>query len=124
MSNPLTRRMAQAALVLAAGAAPVVGAAGQAHAQALGDEAVNGALDRVTQTAEDVANGVGADVTKAAMPVLAPLVHQVAEDTAHTTGTLLHDAGHTLAERGPNPEQLDEVLPQIAPVNTDGFSLL
>ncbi|MFJ3927222.1 ATP-binding protein [Streptomyces sp. NPDC090022] len=32
MSLPLTRRIARAALLLAAGAAPVVGAAGAAHA--------------------------------------------------------------------------------------------
>ncbi|WP_128379601.1 ATP-binding protein [Streptomyces cavernae] len=35
MSLPLTRRIARAALLIAAGAAPVVGAAGSAHAAAL-----------------------------------------------------------------------------------------
>ncbi|MFI6769825.1 ATP-binding protein [Streptomyces sp. NPDC050355] len=88
MSLPVTRRIARAALLVAAGAAPVVGAAGSASAAALPDKApdlggltapldsrnTNKALDHAAHDGAGVLNATG----KKAVTKLAPALVETA----------------------------------------------
>ncbi|UQA93269.1 hypothetical protein [Streptomyces halobius] len=79
MSHPVTRRIARAALLIAAGAAPVVGAAGSANALSVPPKAPVGGLDAdgTNQKVDDVAEtGVGMANT---------LGHQTASELAPAT---------------------------------------
>jgi hypothetical protein len=80
MTLPLTRRIARAALFVAVGAAPVVGAAGSANAaalpqltnlgpvSALDGAAVGDTLDNGAQQATSLAGEVGSETVKTAVP--------------------------------------------------------
>ncbi|OEV14277.1 ATP-binding protein, partial [Streptomyces nanshensis] len=79
MSNPLTRRIARTALLTAAGAATVVGAAGAASAVELPASPVGGVsnldgeglgntLDRTAQDTTAVAGETGGSAVKKAVP--------------------------------------------------------
>ena len=80
MSLPLTRRIARAALLIAAGAAPVVGAAGSASAvdlqqaaplgslTALDADGVGGTVDGASEQVSDVAGTTGGAAVKKAAP--------------------------------------------------------
>ncbi|MFB7942705.1 ATP-binding protein, partial [Streptomyces sp. NPDC056049] len=82
MSLPLTRRIARAALIVAAGAAPVVGAAGSASAldhslaptgalgglTALDAADAGSAVDGAAQTTTGVAGAAGGQAVGSAVP--------------------------------------------------------
>lgn len=86
MSLPLTRRIARAALLVAAGAAPVVGAAGAANAAGLESVPQLGALTATDAPAAttDAAAGAVDTAGSAAETLPAP-----AADVAGTAGGLL-----------------------------------
>ncbi|MBO0654880.1 MULTISPECIES: hypothetical protein [Streptomyces] len=93
MSLPLTRRIARVALLVAAGAAPVVGAAGSASAAALPqatDLAPVSALDTTTasktvgaasEQAGSVASGVGSKAVHTAVPAATGAVQKAGSET-------------------------------------------
>jgi hypothetical protein len=91
MSNPVVRQLAKAALLLAAGTAPVLGAAGQAGAvgQALGPDlpgltSLDGdSVSRTVDTAAGVTGEAGGEAVRTALPIVAPL----AQETTTTTGS-------------------------------------
>ncbi|MFJ8859908.1 ATP-binding protein [Streptomyces sp. NPDC102451] len=80
MSLPLTRRIARAALLIAAGAAPVVGAAGVAGAAvlpqtpalggltSLDNAGLSSTLDSASRQGSEVANGTGGKVVGTTLP--------------------------------------------------------
>ncbi|MGW4234733.1 ATP-binding protein [Streptomyces sp. NPDC004980] len=104
MSLPLTRRIARAALLIAAGAAPVVGAAGVAGAAGLpqtpalgGLTSLDGAgttLDGATKQGAKAANETGGKVVGTTLPVAGGTVEKagtvadgkLATDTLPTGG--------------------------------------
>ncbi|MER7666137.1 ATP-binding protein [Streptomyces sp. NPDC096193] len=111
MSLPLTRRIARAALLIAAGAAPVVGAAGSASAvdlpqapvgslTALDAEGVTGTLDGAAQKSTEVAGQTGGSAVKKAVPAAGktvgktgktatPVAQKAAGDAAGSAGDVL-----------------------------------
>ncbi|MEU3049431.1 MULTISPECIES: ATP-binding protein [unclassified Streptomyces] len=111
MSLPLTRRIARAALLIAAGAAPVVGAAGSAGAAtlpetpvggltALDTANVDGTVDSVSRETTEVAGQVGGPTAEKAAPAAtgtlgkaaeqaAPVAERAAGDAAGEAGGLL-----------------------------------
>ncbi|MER7624898.1 ATP-binding protein [Streptomyces sp. NPDC126503] len=114
MSLPLTRRIARAALLLAAGAAPVVGAAGSASAldhglvptgalgnvSALDATSANDAVDSASQTATGVVGEAGGKAVGAAAPTAGktvdaagktatPLAQEATGDAADSAGRLV-----------------------------------
>ncbi|MBP0460749.1 ATP-binding protein [Streptomyces montanisoli] len=114
MSLPMTRRIARAALLVAAGAAAPVVAAGAANAASLPGATDLGAvssldganvgntLDRGAQQATDMAGQTGSHIVGTAVPAagrtvgsagktVAPAAQKVAGDTAGTAGTMLGD---------------------------------
>ncbi|MFE3324885.1 ATP-binding protein [Streptomyces sp. NPDC059176] len=112
MSLPLTRRIARAALLVAAGAAPVVGAAGSANAVELGPTqdlggslstvdgvAVGDATDGTAHQAAGLANETGGRVVGTTLPAAAPL-GQAARTGAPTAqqmgGQAAGNAAHAL----------------------------
>ncbi|MDT0410269.1 MULTISPECIES: hypothetical protein [unclassified Streptomyces] len=105
MSKPLTRRLAGAALLLAAGAAPVIGAAGAANAaelpstQGLGVSSLDG--DAVGSTVDGAAKG--------AAQTLGETGGKAVGKAAPEAGKLVGHAGHTVApvtERAGNGDLL------------------
>lgn len=123
MSLPLTRRIAQAALLLAAGAAPVVGAAGSANAAELpatpdlgGVTALDGAnlgntVDGATQNATGMAGDTGSKAVKKAVPAAGktvgkgaktatPAAQKAAGDLAGSTGDVVGDTAGTATKGG------------------------
>ncbi|WP_053170672.1 hypothetical protein [Streptomyces sp. SBT349] len=130
MSHPLTRRLAKAALLLAAGAVPVVGAAGQAAAVtpdvsrlALDPDGVSQTLGETTGAATDTTEKVGGDAVKAAMPVVAPVARGAAEDTGRMAGGLTQTLAHTAADSGVT-EQAVGMLPVVDQGKVGGMPLL
>ncbi|MGI5339858.1 ATP-binding protein [Streptomyces sp. CA-181903] len=111
MSLPLTRRIAQVALLVAAGAAPVVGAAGAASADALKAPELGGLtavdatqvgnhVETVSKTADAVTTDAGNKVVHTALPAA-----KKALGTTSTTGkATLHSgqktAGHLAGTTG------------------------
>ncbi|EPH42162.1 ATP-binding protein [Streptomyces aurantiacus] len=114
MSLPLTRRIARAALLVAAGAAPVVGAAGSASAAELpatsdlrGFTALDGAnvgdtVDDTAQKVTDLAGETGSKAVKKGTPAVgqalgksvrttAPAAQQVGSDLTDATGEVVGD---------------------------------
>ncbi|MEE1741677.1 ATP-binding protein [Streptomyces sp. BE147] len=119
MSLPLTRRIARAALLIAAGAAPVVGAAGAAGAAELppapdlgGLTALDGAglgntLDSASQQGTKAAGETGGRLVGTTLPaagetvgkagaVAAPAAQETAGRTAGTAGELLGNTAGAL----------------------------
>ncbi|MDT0307706.1 ATP-binding protein [Streptomyces sp. DSM 44917] len=123
MSHPLKRRMARAALLLAAGAAPVIAAAGQASADshgarpsglaALEGDGVAEVLEGSVGVANELAAEAGGDLGKAVMPVAGPVVEEAGSGAARTTGNLVGGVSRTVAENGPSPEALVDSLPSM-----------
>ncbi|MET9950955.1 ATP-binding protein [Streptomyces sp. NPDC006339] len=95
MSLPLTRRIARAALLVAAGAAPVVGAAGSASALDHSLAPTGGlpglsALDTAaTDSAVDSATGVVGETGGKAVDTAVPATQQLAGDPAGGAGEVL-----------------------------------
>ncbi|MET9932608.1 MULTISPECIES: ATP-binding protein [unclassified Streptomyces] len=110
MSLPLTRRIARAALIVAAGAAPVVGAAGSASALDHG-LAPAGALGSLTavDVAEagstlDGASRSTSGVVGQAGEAAAPVAEKVAGDTAGSTaGKVVGKTAGAAAESAEGP---------------------
>ncbi|MFP3988115.1 ATP-binding protein [Streptomyces sp. E11-3] len=121
MSLPLTRRIARAALLVAAGAVPAVGAAGSASAVELPDTSnlggltqLDGAadtLDGATQNVTEMAGEAGGNAVKKAAPTAgktggkavttaAPVAQRAAGDVAGSTGEMLGETGETAAKGG------------------------
>ncbi|UNO40080.1 ATP-binding protein [Streptomyces sp. MST-110588] len=121
MSLPLTRRIARAALLVAAGAAPMVGAAGSASAMdltkkpdlgaltAVDPGSVADAVDDTTQGATEVAGETGGETVKHAVPAAGkaaggtvkkatPAAQKIAGDTAGNAGDLLGDTAKSATE--------------------------
>ncbi|MFF0060521.1 ATP-binding protein [Streptomyces sp. NPDC005279] len=121
MSLPLTRRIARAALLIAAGAAPVVGAVGSASAAdlpqapiggltALDADGAGGTVDGATQKTSDLAGKTGGDAVEQAVPAAgktvgkagrtaAPVAQKAAGDTAGGAGDVVGGAAGTTTER-------------------------
>lgn len=121
MSLPLTRRIAKAALLTAAGAASVVGATGSAGAvdlqQAsdlgglsnLDTAGVTEAAGRTAGTAADLTGEVGGDALKGGMPTgrlmneageaVTPLAERAVEDTTETANGELGETVTRTAHR-------------------------
>ncbi|MFF2325165.1 MULTISPECIES: ATP-binding protein [unclassified Streptomyces] len=123
MSLPLTRRITRAALLIAAGAAPVIGAAGAAGAAELpqapelgGLTTVDGAglgktVDGATQQGTEAAGETGGRLVGTALPVAgrtgaqaAPVVQDAAGDAAGSAGQVLGSAAGA-ATQGALPTQ-------------------
>ncbi|MFE3906242.1 ATP-binding protein, partial [Streptomyces sp. NPDC059153] len=127
MSLPLTRRIARAALLIAAGAAPVVGAAGAAGAAELpqapelgGLTTVDGAglgktVDGASQQGTKAAGETGGKIVGTTLPAAgktvdkagaqaAPTVQKAAGGTAGSAGAVLGGAAGA-APRGGLPVQ-------------------
>ncbi|MDX3583216.1 ATP-binding protein [Streptomyces europaeiscabiei] len=124
MSLPLTRRIARAALLTAAGAASVVGAAGSASAAPElpatpnlgGLSAVDGAnagttVDGATQNVTGVASDAGTKAAKQTLPSVSktggktvktttPVAQKAAGETAGSAGTVLGDTSKTATKGG------------------------
>ncbi|MFE9117310.1 ATP-binding protein [Streptomyces sp. NPDC007172] len=124
MSLPLTRRIARAALLIAAGAAPVVGAAGSASAvdvpqvapnlsglTQMDPSSVSNAVDGVTQKTTGMAGETGAEAVKKAVPaagktvgqtgkVATPAAQKAAGDAAGSAGDILGSAAKTATQSG------------------------
>ncbi|GGR68763.1 ATP-binding protein [Streptomyces aureoverticillatus] len=134
MSLPLTRRIAQAALLVAAGAAPVVGAAGSASAAELspttdlrGITALDGAnvgetVDDTTQKVTDLAGETGSKAVKKGAPAVgqtlgksvrttAPAAQQVGSDVTETAGDVVGDTADTATKNGLSDDTLGKGAP-------------
>ncbi|MEV0318772.1 ATP-binding protein [Streptomyces sp. NPDC050658] len=114
MSLPLTRRIARAALLIAAGAAPVVGAAGSASAAELpatpdlgGVTALDGAglgntVDGAAQNVTGLAGETGSKAVKKAVPAAGKTVGSGAKTTTpaaqKAAGGVAGSAGEVLGE--------------------------
>ncbi|WP_405998697.1 ATP-binding protein [Streptomyces sp. NBC_00829] len=110
MSLPLTRRIARAALLIAAGAAPVVGAAGSAGAAelpsapldsvtALDAGSVSGALDGATQKTSDLAGNTGGEAVKQTVPAAGKTVGKAGRTaTQKAAGDAKGGAGDVLGQ--------------------------
>ncbi|GGX40269.1 ATP-binding protein [Streptomyces fructofermentans] len=116
MSLPLTRRIARAALLIAAGAAPVVGAAGSASAAELPAapdlggltslDTAGSSLDGATRHATGLAGNPGGKAVKKAVPATGktggkavkkatPAAQKAAGDVAGTASGVLGDAAES-----------------------------
>ncbi|MEV4945175.1 ATP-binding protein [Streptomyces sp. NPDC053755] len=138
MSLPLTRRIARAALLVAAGAAPVVGAAGSASAldhslaptgalsgiSSLDGAGVGTAVDGASQTATGVAGDTGSKAVGKAVPAAGktvgtagktatPAAQKVAGDTAGSAGEVLGETAGTATDSAPATGALGEGVPSL-----------
>ncbi|MFE5484591.1 ATP-binding protein [Streptomyces sp. NPDC056527] len=136
MSLPLTRRIARAALLVAAGAAPVVGAAGSASAldhsiaptgalsgiSSLDGAGVGNAVDGASQTATGVVGGTGTKAVGEAVPTAGktvgaagktatPAAQKVAGDTAGSAGEVLGETAGAATRNAPSAGGLGQGLP-------------
>ncbi|MFI6082655.1 ATP-binding protein [Streptomyces sp. NPDC051217] len=142
MSLPLTRRIARAALLIAAGAAPVVGAAGSANAAALPQTAdlgsvsqLDGAalgdtLDNGARQATGLAGEAGSETIASSVPAAGktlggvaksatPVAQRAAGEAAGGAGQTLGDAATSVTENGLPTDSLGNGLPtDKLPVNT------
>lgn len=108
MSNPLKRRMAKAALVLAAGAAPVIGSAAGASALSLPPATDLGTLSNVDagmvgETAEgamDAANALAGDAAGDAVQQTVPAALDATGAVTSGSGALLGKTTSTVTETG------------------------
>ncbi|GHG41043.1 ATP-binding protein [Streptomyces zaomyceticus] len=128
MTLPLTRRIARAALLIAAGAAPVVGAAGSASAldhniaptgaltglSTLDAAGAGTAVDGASQTATGVVGGAGSQAVGTAVPAAGktvgaagktatPAAQKVAGDTAGSAGEVVGKTAGAAAESAEGP---------------------
>ncbi|MGW6296813.1 ATP-binding protein [Streptomyces sp. NPDC055058] len=107
MSLPLTRRIARAALLVAAGAAAGVGAAGTASAApglpAAPDLGGVTALDGAAQTVTGVAGETGGKTVEKAAEKATPAAQQAAGSLTGSAGDVLDDTAGAAAEGGDLP---------------------
>ncbi|AXE80006.1 MULTISPECIES: ATP-binding protein [Streptomyces] len=108
MSLPLTRRIARAALLIAAGAAPVVGAAGAAGAAELpqapelgGLTTVDGAglgktVDGASQQGTKAAGETGGKIVGTTLPAASKTVGKAAPTVQNAAGGAAGSAGEVL----------------------------
>ncbi|ONK11604.1 hypothetical protein [Streptomyces sp. MP131-18] len=125
MSHPLTRRLTKAALLLAAGTAPVVGAAGQAAAAPLpgtpdltglvapDGALVNDTLDATTGEVSGAVERIAGPTVREVVPVVVPVVHDAGRRTAQTTAGLGQSLAYKAAQIGPTPNELQRMLPSM-----------
>lgn len=142
MSLPLTRRIARAALLVAAGAAPLVGAAGTAHAAELArtpkptggltnldvhklGNNVDGAMGKVGKKAGTSSDkAMKASLPKAGKTVgglgksALPTAQRTTGRAAQTSGSLLGQTARSAAKNG-----LGEAPAQVMPFQGGGVSL-
>ncbi|MEU8519140.1 ATP-binding protein [Streptomyces sp. NBC_01216] len=112
MSLPLTRRIARAALLVAAGAAPVVGAAGSASAMdhglvptgtlpglsTLDGAGLGDAVDSASQTATGVAGDTGGKAVGKAVPAAGKTVGKAGKTAAPAAEKATGGAGEVLGK--------------------------
>ncbi|MBO8187016.1 ATP-binding protein [Streptomyces spirodelae] len=113
MSNPLTRRIARTALLTAAGAATVVGAAGAASAvelpaspvggvSNLDGEGVGNTLDKTARDTTSLAGHTGGNAVKKTVPAAGRTVGKAGKTAApaaqHLTGSAVGEAGDMLGQ--------------------------
>ncbi|WPW31215.1 ATP-binding protein [Streptomyces atratus] len=115
MSLPLTRRIARAALLIAAGAAPVVGAAGAAGAAELpqapelgGLTTVDGAglgktVDGASQQGTKAAGETGGKIVGTTLPAASKTVGKAAPTVQNAAGGTAGSAGEVLGGAGAAP---------------------
>ncbi|WP_243741211.1 ATP-binding protein [Streptomyces sp. 8K308] len=130
MSNPLRNRVAKAALLLAASAAPVVAAAGQASAAgplldpnvngldapqllSLDEQSVNEAAETLDGAATPVLEELAGPVVEAAMPMVMPVVHDLAVSAAQDAGPLLQEAALTVTGEPPTTQEILDGVPTV-----------
>ncbi|MGW7429691.1 ATP-binding protein [Streptomyces sp. NPDC054861] len=148
MSLPLTRRIARAALIVAAGAAPVVGAAGSASAvdqslaptgalsgiSSLDGAGVGNAVDGASQTATGVAGDTGSKAVGKAVPAAGktvgtagktatPAAQKAAGDTAGSAGEILGETAGSATDSAPSTGALGETLPTQGVPSLGGLPL-
>lgn len=134
MSLPLTRRIARAALLVAAGAAPVVGAAGSASAAELpAAPAVSGittldganlgdAVDDAAQNVTELAGHTGSKAVQKGAPAVgqalgksvqttAPAAQQTGGDLAGAAGDVVGDTAGTATKGGLPTDALGKGAP-------------
>ncbi|MEU2153883.1 ATP-binding protein [Streptomyces sp. NPDC019396] len=140
MSLPLTRRIARAALLVAAGAAPVVGAAGSASAMDLAPThdlgggltqldgvAVGDATDGTAQKAATTATEAGGKLVGTALPVASGTFTQAARGSApaaeETAGQAVDSATTALGQASANTQGLPAAGELAAGVPDAGTTL-
>jgi hypothetical protein len=136
MSLPLTRRIARAALLVAAGAAPVVGAAGSASAldhgiaptgalsgiSSLDGAGVGDTVDGASRTATGVAGDTGGKAVGKGVPAAGktvgaagktatPAAQELAGETAGSAGEVVGETTDAASETAPSTGALGEGLP-------------
>ncbi|MGW6157958.1 ATP-binding protein [Streptomyces sp. NPDC055144] len=134
MSLPLTRRIARAALLIAAGAAPVVGAAGSASAVDLpatpnvgGLTALDGAnvgntVDGAAKNVSGLAGDTGSKAVKKAVPTVGkalgrsartatPAAQKAAGDVAGSAGDVVGQTAGAATDGGLPTDKLGSGLP-------------
>lgn len=108
MSNPLKRRMAQAAILLAAGTAPVVGAAGSASAVELNNTGLGGltelesnglgeTVDGAAKSSTEFAGQAGGELVSSGVPAVGKAVGEAGRETLPASETRV---GETVAGLG------------------------
>ncbi|WP_130796839.1 ATP-binding protein [Streptomyces otsuchiensis] len=144
MSNPLKRRMAKVALVLAAGAAPVVATAGSASALSLPptsdlgglsgvDTDLGGTVEGAAQHTTEVAGALGGEAVKQAVPttgkvvgtlshVASPIVQDPVGKVSEGAGTLVDEASHQLSG-GDMPEGIPGYNAPLPPLGVPGIGV-
>ncbi|MFI7503863.1 ATP-binding protein [Streptomyces sp. NPDC049687] len=149
MSLPLTRRIARAALLVAAGAAAGVGAAGSASAApstlpaapdlggltALDGANVGNTVDGATRSTTGLAGDAGGKLVKQAVPTAgktggkavkkaAPAVQKAAGEAAGSAGDVLGDTAKTATKGGLPTEGLTKGgLPGAGTLPTKGLPI-
>ncbi|AZS85242.1 ATP-binding protein [Streptomyces griseoviridis] len=147
MSLPLTRRIARAALLVAAGAAAGVGVAGSASAApqlpatpnlggltALDGASVGNTVDGVSQKATGVAADTGSKAVKQAVPAAGktggavakqatPAAQKAAGSAAGSAGEILGDTAKTATKGGLPTDALGGGLPSAQTLPLKGLPL-
>ncbi|TJZ45270.1 ATP-binding protein [Streptomyces piniterrae] len=101
MSLPVTRRIARAVLLIAAGTAPVVGAAGSANALPLPAKAPGlSNQDKAVADAAQVTAGATNELAKGTVKDIVPATLKTAAKTAGPTVQKLHPAAQQGADTG------------------------
>jgi len=144
MSLPLTRRIARAALLIAAGAAPVVGAAGSASAvdlpattnmgglTALDGANVGNSVDGAARNASGLAGNAGSKAVKKAVPAAGkavgksaktatPAAQKAAGGLAGSAGDVVGQTTGTATDGGLPTDTLGKGLPTGSLPATDSL---
>ncbi|WP_052851560.1 hypothetical protein [Streptomyces avicenniae] len=136
--KPFARRIARAALLLAAGAAPVAGAAGQAVAagaeqplaaplaglEGLESAGVEQTLENVTTAANGVVNKIGGEFVTAVMPVVGPMANDLATGTGRTAATTVRDVVGSPEDARAATNELSGTAASVARPDAQNIGLL